>query len=87
MSQDKPYFGMWDYDGALDPLKGRAPSGMQSFTLGCFQWVRRRNGKGPGLKPGKVQHRIKGDVSNPHEAHRKAKAFCDQRNEFPGPPE
>jgi len=69
------------FRGACDPLAGGARPGMETFTLGCFQWRRRgANGQGQGLKKGRVQYRIKGHVSDPHDAHRRAREFCDRKN-------
>jgi len=78
----EPYEGKWDYDGSLDPLRGHPYEGMETFTLGLWQWVARgRDGNGKGLKAGKVQKRIKGHVSDPHEAHRRAREWCEAKNE------
>ena len=76
----EPYPGKWDYDGACDPLDGGDYAGMVTFTLGCWQWVRRgRNADGKGLKPGKVSYRIKGYVSDPNKAHAEARAYCERK--------
>jgi len=77
----EPYEGKWDYDGACDPLDGGDYTGMETFTLGCWQWVPRgRGGNGIGLKPGKVQYRVKGHVGTPEDAHYRAKRWCDGKN-------
>ena len=77
----EPYAGKWDYDGSLDPLSSKPFAGMETFTLGCWQWTQRRtNGNGKGLKAGKVQYRVKGYVSDPHEAHRRAREWCEAKN-------
>ena len=73
--------GRWDYEGACDPLRGGGCPGMETFTLGCFQWVRRgKYGQARGLKKGRVQYRVKGHVSDPHDAHRRAKEYCARKN-------
>jgi hypothetical protein len=47
----KPY--EWDYDGACDPAKSRSRS-MQTFSVGVFQWLPKKSGK--GLKRGPVKY-------------------------------
>jgi len=80
----KEYEGMWDFAGSCAPAEGHAAAGwpmQETFSLGCFQWVRRgKNGTGTGLKPGKVQYRIKGRVDNSAEAYERARAFCAKKN-------
>lgn len=76
--------GEWDFDGACAPAEGStvgAFAGQQTFTLGCFQWVRRgKDGQGKGLKKGKVVYRIKGDVADSASAYERARAHCAKRN-------
>lgn len=80
--EGEPFEGKWDYDGSCDPTKGHGWGSMETFTLGCWQWVRRgKDGKGDGFKAGKVAYRIKGRVNNPQEAHDKARAFCARKQE------
>jgi hypothetical protein len=78
------YEGEWDFDGSCAPPEtgGTARYGGQmTFTLGCFQWVRRgKDGNGVGLKKGKVTYRVKGSTSSPAEAYRKAREFCAKKN-------
>lgn len=73
------YHEMWDYFGACDPLNNKTYPGQKTFTLGCFQWVKKSNGR--GFKKGKVQHRIKGYVHTPEAAHHQAKLWCDKKNQ------
>lgn len=84
MGSENVYEGKWDFDGSCAPNEdgsGSAFYGQETFTLGCFQWVRRgRDGKGKGFKRGKVQKRIKGRVSDPATAYRQARAFCEDKN-------
>ena len=67
------YEGEWDFDGSCAPPEtGRGPArdGMETFSLGCFGWVRRgKDGQGRGLKKGKVTYHVKGVVSGPAEAY------------------
>ena len=83
-SADQAYEGEWDFDGACAPTEGinhGVYNGQATFTLGCFQWVRRgKDGKGKGLKKGKVQFRIKGDVSDSTDAYRRAREYCAKKN-------
>lgn len=76
--------GEWDFDGACAPAEGSsvgAYGAQQTFTLGCFQWVRRgKDGQGKGLKKGKVVYRIKGDVTDSAAAYERARAHCAKRN-------
>ena len=76
--------GEWDFDGACAPPEngsgGRWGSQL-TFTLGCFQWVRRGRFRRRGrLKKGRVRHRVKGDVYSPREAYRVAREFCAEKN-------
>ena len=76
--------GEWDFDGSCAPPEnGGGPiwDGMETFSLGCFQWVRRGNdGRGKGLKKGKVQYRVKGLVADPADAYGRARAYCARKN-------
>lgn len=78
------YEGEWDFDGSCAPPETGGYSGQgtyETFSLGCFQWVRRgKDGKGDGLKKGKVSYRIKGWVSSPAEAYQRARKFCAAKN-------
>lgn len=75
--------GEWDFDGSCAPAEGSAGNeawpGQKEFSLGCFQWEKRR--KGDGLKKGRVQYRVKGQTGpRAQEAFEKARAFCDKKN-------
>lgn len=75
------YEGKWDFDGSSAPAEGQSSGthpGQETFTLGCFRWVRRA--KGTGLKRGKVEHRVKGRVDDSAAAYEKARAFCAEKN-------
>lgn len=80
----EPYEGMWDFDGSCAPGEdGSGPqwAWMETFSLGCFQWVRRgKDGTGAGLKKGRVQYRVKGRVDAPKAAYEAARAYCARRN-------
>ena len=79
-----PYEGMWDFDGACAPPEdgGRATfSGQLTFTLGCFQWVKRSKGK--ALKRGRVTYRVNGHVESPKTAYEAARAYCARKNATP----
>lgn len=80
----EPYEGMWDFDGSCAPREdgtGSQWTGMETFSLGCFQWVRRgKDGTGAGLKKGKVQYRIKGRVDAAKIAYDAARAYCAHKN-------
>jgi hypothetical protein len=76
MKQEKDaYEGEWDFDGACAPNEdGTRNSTHETFSLGCFQWVRRgKDGRGEGLKKGKVQYRIKGNAWHPAKAYQEAR--------------
>jgi hypothetical protein len=80
MKQEKDaYEGEWDFDGSCAPNENSSGGlSMVTFSLGCFQWVRRS--KGDGLKKGKVVYRVLGRSSNPKKAYEKAREFCAKRN-------
>ena len=81
--KQEPYEGMWDFAGSCAPGEegGTVLTSQETFTLGCFQWVRRgKDGQGKGLKKGKVQYRIKGHVSDPERAYRDARNYCARKN-------
>ena len=82
-TRQEPYEGMWDFAGSCAPGTegGTVLTSQETFTLGCFQWVRRgKDGQGKGLKKGKVQHRIKGHVSGPQDAYSRAATYCAMKN-------
>lgn len=74
------YEGMWDFDGACAPPESgdAKPVYFETFTLGCFQWLKRSSGA--GLKKGRVQYRVKGQTSDPHPAYVEAREFCRRNN-------
>ena len=79
------YEGEWDFDGACAPPENggqsRAGGLHETFTLGCFQWVRRgKNHDGTTLKKGRVVYRIKGRVSDPKPAYEAAREYCAKWN-------
>lgn len=80
----EPYKGMWDFDGACAPKEdgsGIPWRGMETFSLGCFQWVSRgENGQSKSLKKGRVQYRVKGRADNPKPAYEAARAYCARKN-------
>ena len=75
---------MADFEGKCAPYRdGSNPAfpTQETFALGIFQWVRRgKNGTGKGLKPGKVQQRVKGRVDAAFEAYHEAERLCAERN-------
>ncbi|AQT06499.1 hypothetical protein [Acetobacter persici] len=80
---EQAFEGEWDFNGSCAPAEGSTGIygkflGQQTFTLGCFQWIKRSRGN--KLKQGKVQKRIKGFTSNPDEAYEKARQFCATKN-------
>jgi len=78
--------GEWDFAGACAPNEATGfISGQETFTLGCFQWVKMARGK--KMKPGKVQHRIKGTRDDIAGAYARARAFCAEKNVALGPVE
>lgn len=74
----EPYEGMWDFDGSCVPDPHRPYAGQQTFSLGCFQWVRKARGR--GLKRGKVMWRAKGLCSEREKVFAAAQAYCDEKN-------
>ena len=77
------YLGEWDFDDSCAPNEDGSGGyyGQSTFTLGCFQWVHRTKfGVRRGLKKGRVQYRIKGNVGAPAEAYQAARAFCAKKN-------
>lgn len=82
MTQAEPYAGMWDFDGSCAPAEDgsghKTWGGQETFTLGCFQWV--KTARGNRLKKGKVSYRIKGRVESPKEAYEAARVYCAKKN-------
>jgi hypothetical protein len=77
----EPYEGMWDWEGACAPDRHGARYTFETFSVGCFQWVRRgKNGGGKGLKKGKVQYRIKGRTDEAERVYASATAYCAKKN-------
>jgi hypothetical protein len=54
--------GAHDFDGFCAPKIGQA-SPWTTFSVGIFEWVAKRNGK--GLKRGRVKVRVIGPTSHP----------------------
>jgi len=80
--ESEAYEGEWDFDGSCAPPEdGKEITWNHTFTLGCFQWVRRgKEGNGKGLKKGKVMYRVKGYTDNPKAAYQKAREYCARKN-------
>lgn len=78
------YEGEWDFHGACAPKEDGSSkfyNGQDTFTLGCFQWVRRgKSGQFPELKKGPVKYRVKGMVTNPKPAYETAREYCAKKN-------
>lgn len=72
----KPY--EWDYSGACAPGRCGTISGMATFSLGIFQWLPKKSGK--GLKRGKVKYRLRGQTYNPKEVYDKAENLIKELN-------
>lgn len=76
------YEGMWDFAGSCAPpedgSRGSVFPGQLTFTLGCFQWVRRSGSK--KLKRGRVTYRVNGHVESPKVAYEAARAYCAKKN-------
>lgn len=71
--------GQWDWDGSCKPHGGVVGwPGMQTFSVGIFQWVAKSSGK--GVKRSKTVERIKGPVSRAEEIYAKARARCAELN-------
>ncbi len=81
---DEAYEGEWDFDGSCAPNEDgstRNWNGQATFSLGCFQWVRRgKDSQGKGLKKGKVMWRVSGRTDAPAEAYRAAREYCAKQN-------
>lgn len=61
MSKEKKA-GDWDYDGACIPAKAWGGVGYRTFSVGIFQWLPTKDGR--GLKRGRVVCRVSGRVSD-----------------------
>ncbi len=48
----------------------------ETFSVGCFQWVKKANGK--GLKKSAVKFRVKGPSSAPELVFNAAKEICSE---------
>lgn len=81
--------GRWDYDGEFAPVLredgtyGPVRGSVQTFSLGCFRYIARKDGS--GLKRARVAWRVSGRVEYPEEVYAKAEAFC-ARKEAQGAP-
>lgn len=81
----KPY--EWDWDGeALDwarmddgqPSIVRSYANFETFSVGIFQWVPRKNGK--GLKRAKAVSRLTGFINAPDDCFRAAREAVEKLN-------
>lgn len=72
--QPKPA-GTWDWYGSLDPAHHRQWSGMETFSIGVFQWMPKGPSRPGKTKKGKSVKRFTAPVHAPHEAYEKAAKF------------
>jgi hypothetical protein len=70
--------GTWDFYGHLDPNKPNPNSFQETFSIGIFQWVNKKNGD--GTKRSKVIKRVRGWVSFPEDARQMAKRIVEDMN-------
>lgn len=72
--QPKPA-GTWDWYGAYDPAH-RKQWGMQTFSIGVFQWLPKKEG---GVKRGKSVARFTGPIGQAQDIYAQARAFIAQQ--------
>lgn len=63
------------YSGSCGP-DGVACLNSSTFSVGCFQWLPKSNGK--GLKKSAVKFRVKGFSSKPKKVYAHAEIICRQ---------
>ena len=67
--------GKHSYDGEFKPRKAGYLFNPQTFSVGCFEWIPRADGK--GLKRGRVKFRVRGKVSEAEEVYACAEKICE----------
>ena len=67
----------WDWGGECMP-EANTSWGFETFSVGIFQWVPTKNGK--GLKRAKVVKRIRGRLCDPEPVYQQAREECERRN-------
>ena len=70
------YEGMWDFSGSCAP--GSATFSCETFSLGCFQWLKKADGK--GWKKSAVRYRVKGMTADPEPTFEAARKYCEKKN-------
>ena len=70
--------GTHGFDGKCAPSARESWSGQETFSLGIFEWVPKASGK--GVKRGPVKVRVRGSVSSPRGAYRRAEAIASALN-------
>jgi len=77
---EDPKVWRWDFDGQCAP--GKLWSGGLTFSVGIFQWIPKRGGRGlrGEIKHGPVVQRVKGSTSNPNEVFNKAREIVEDMN-------
>jgi len=72
-----------DWSGSCRP-HGMCYMANRTFSVGIFQWVPQKNGK--GLKKSAVKYRIKGYSSFPNDVYDRADEVCKRMDEGWVPP-
>ena len=70
----EPKIGTHGYDGAYCP-GARRTSWMQSFSVGCFEWLPK---KGGGVKRSKAKVRVRGSTRDAELVYERAEDVCRQ---------
>ena len=63
-----------DYSGECSPLSYNFATFNKTFSVGCFQWLPKAQGK--GLKKSPVKFRVKGLVSEASKVYAEAEMIC-----------
>ena len=67
-------------NGEWAPTLGGAYQGIETFSVGIFQWVPRISGK--GLKRSKVKYRVRGKHDNYEKVYARARQVCSVFDEM-----
>ena len=64
-----------DFSGSLAPdINGTTKFRVDTFSVGCFQWLPKKNGK--GLKKSAVKFRVRGYVRDAEDVYSAAEKIC-----------
>ena len=77
--------GKHEYSGCCKPINGIAPCNAQTFSVGVYELIPKKSGK--GFKRSAVKVRVRGNVSDEKRVYEMAQNICKMldHGEYVGP--